>query len=67
MAARYLILTRLMVSPRPVAIGEADTPAEAVRQARAFTAQGRRDVQIGDHEASQYFPTEEFAAKHGVR
>ena len=65
--ARYTILTRLMVTPRPTAIGEADTPIEAVRMARAFTAQGRRDVQIGDNQAAQYFPTEEFAAKHGVR
>jgi hypothetical protein len=65
--ARYSILARMMTLPRPLAIGDADTPADAVRKARAFTADGQRDVQIGDAQSETYFPTEEFAAKHGIR
>jgi len=65
--ARYSILVRMLVTPKPMAIAEAETPAEAVKLARDATSQGKRDVQIGDNQAQMYFPTEEFAAKHGVR
>ena len=65
--ARYSILVRMMVTPKPMAIAEAETPADAVRLARDFTRQGKRDVQIGDNQAQMYFPAEEFAAKHGIR
>jgi len=64
---RFTILCRMMTLPKPMPIGEAASPADAVRIARAFTAQGKRDVQIGDRESESYSPTEEFAAKHGVR
>lgn len=65
--ARYTILSRFMVTPRPLPIGEAETPAEAVKKARDFAKQGKRDVQIGDNQAATYYPMEEFAAKHGIR
>ena len=65
--ARFTILAQMMAVPRPVAIGEADTAADAVRKAREFAKQGKRDVQIGDSEIEDYFPLEQFAAKHGIR
>jgi hypothetical protein len=65
--ARFTILAEMFVVPRPVPIGEADTPADAVRKAREFAKQGKRDVQIGDSEVENYFPLEQFAAKHGIR
>jgi hypothetical protein len=65
--ARYSILAQMMTLPKPLAIGEADTPADAVRKARAFTKDGQRNVQIGDNQSETYFPAEEFAAKHGIR
>jgi hypothetical protein len=65
--ARYQILSQLLSVPRPVQIGEADTPAEAVRVAREFEKQGRKHVNIGDVESAQYISIEQFAAKHGVR
>ena len=49
------------------AVASAETPAEAVKKARDFAKQGKRDVQIGDNQAAMYYPTEEFAAKHGIR
>jgi len=64
--ARYSILTRMAVLPKPLPIGEADTPADAVRKARAFTQAGQRDVQVCDNESGIYVSTEDFAAKHGV-
>jgi hypothetical protein len=65
--ARYSILGRFLVVPNPLTIGEADTPAEAVKMARAFAAKGKQDIQIGDNQAQIYYPAEEFAAKHGIR
>ena len=65
--ARYSILARMLVTPKPMAIAEAETPADAVRLARDLTRQGKRDVQIGDNQSQMYFPTEQFAAKHGIR
>jgi hypothetical protein len=65
--ARYSILARMLVMPKPMPIGEAETPADAVRMARDFARQGKRDVQIGDNQAEMYLPTEQFAAKHGIR
>lgn len=65
--ARYSILARMMTLPKPLAIGEAETPADAVRKARAFVKDGQRDVQIGDNQAEIYYPAEDFAAKHGIR
>jgi hypothetical protein len=65
--ARYSILSPLLTVPRNVAIGQADTPAEAVRIAREFAKQGKKGLQIGDNEAAHYEPLETFAAKHGIR
>jgi hypothetical protein len=65
--ARYQVLATMLTMPRPMPIAEADTPADAVRKAREFAQKGRRDLQIGDTEAQQYFPVDQFAAKHGIR
>lgn len=67
MAARFLILGQMMTLPRPVPIAEAATPADAVRKAREFEQSGRRDIQIGDTEAEEYFTVAAFAARHGIR
>ncbi len=65
--ARYQILAQMLALPKPLAIAEADTPADAVRKAREATQRGSQGVQIGDTQAEQYFPIDTFAAKHGVR
>jgi hypothetical protein len=65
--ARFKILAPMLTVPRPMAIAEADTPADAVRKAREFEQKGRTDLQIGDTQAEEYFPVAQFAAKHGVR
>jgi len=65
--ARYTILSRMRVMPKPLAIGSAETPAEAVRIAREAAKQGRPDIQIGDNQAATYVSAEEFAAQHGIR
>ncbi len=65
--ARYLVLARMLTVPKPMAIAEADTPADAVRKAREFEQKGRQNLQIGDTQAEQYFPVDTFAAKHGIR
>ncbi|MGD9967717.1 MAG: hypothetical protein AB7T59_14440 [Hyphomonadaceae bacterium] len=64
---RYQVLAQMLTVPRPMAVAEAETPAEAVRKAREFAQKGHRDLQIGDTEAEQYYPVDQFAAKHGVR
>ncbi|MEZ5957419.1 MAG: hypothetical protein R3C27_09450 [Hyphomonadaceae bacterium] len=65
--ARFQILTQMLTVPRPMAIAEADTPADAVRKARELEQKGRTDLQIGDTEAAQHYPVAQFAAMHGVR
>ena len=65
--ARFSILMPMMALPKPMAIGEAETAAEAVRIARSFAAQGKSGLKIGDAQSEIYYPLEEFAAKHGVR
>jgi len=65
--ARYQILAQMLALPKPMAIAEADTPADAVRKAREAAQRGSQGVQIGDTQAEQYFPIDTFAAKHGVR
>jgi hypothetical protein len=65
--ARFQILAQMMTVPKPLAIGEADTPAEAVSKARELEQRGRQDLQIGDIQAGQYFSIATFAAKYGVR
>ena len=65
--ARFTIVSRFLVMPNPLPIGEAETPAEAVKKARDFAKQGKRDVQIGDNQAAVFYPAEEFAAMHGIR
>ena len=64
--ARYQILSEMLALPKPMAVAEAETPAEAVRIAREFAKKGKQ-VQIGDTQAEQYFPIDQFAAKHGIR
>jgi hypothetical protein len=65
--ARYSVLTMLLTVPRPVAVAQVDTPAEAVRIARELKQKGNDRIQIGDGQLEQYFPVDEFAAKHGIR
>ena len=65
--ARYHILAQMLTLPKPAAIAEADTPQEAVRKAREFEQKGRRNLQIGDTQAEQYYPVAQFAAQHGIR
>jgi hypothetical protein len=65
--ARYVILAPMMTVPRPMPIAEADTPADAVRKAREFEQKGKRNLQIGDTDAAQYYPIVQFAAMHGIR
>lgn len=64
---RFIIVCRLLVTEAPYTLGYADTPAEAVKKARDFTKQGKRDVRIGDNEAQKHFDTETFAVQYGVR
>lgn len=64
--ARYSILARMMALPQPMAIGSADTPADAVRKARAFAQDGQRDLQI-EEKAGELLTLEAFANKHGIR
>jgi hypothetical protein len=65
--ARYQILAMMMTVPKPMMIAEADTPQDAVRKAREFEKSGRRELQIGDTQAEQYYPLAEFASQHGIR
>ncbi|ANP47207.1 hypothetical protein [Candidatus Viadribacter manganicus] len=65
--ARYQILAQMMTLPKPMPIGEADTPADAVRKARELQQKGQQNLQIADKQAEQYFPVDAFAAKHGIR
>jgi hypothetical protein len=65
--ARYLVLAQMLTVPKPMPIAEADTPADAVRKAREFEKKGKRDLQIGDTQAEQYYPVAQFAAQHGIR
>ena len=64
--ARFEILEQMRILPKPMAIGSADTPAEAVRIAREFEKQGHK-VEIGDLQVAEMYPIATFAAKHGVR
>ena len=65
--ARYQILAQMLAVPQPMAIAEANTPAEAVTKARQYAQQGRQGLQIGDTDAEQYYSIDSFAAKHGIR
>lgn len=65
--ARYQILAQMLTMPKPMPIAEADTPADALHKARDLEQKGRRDLQIGDAVAQQYYPIPQFAAKHGLR
>ena len=65
--ARYQILAQMLVVPKPMAIAEADTPADAVNKARQAEKRGSQNLQIGDVEAAMYYSVEQFAAMHGVR
>jgi hypothetical protein len=65
--ARYSVLTGMLTVPRHLPIAEAETPQEAVRLAREFAQKGRTGLKIGDNEKAEYFPVDEFAAKHGIR
>jgi hypothetical protein len=65
--ARYLILAQMLAVPKAMPIGEAETPADALRKAREFEQKGRQDVQIGDTQAEQYYSLAQFAAQHGIR
>jgi hypothetical protein len=65
--ARYQILAQMVTIGRPMPVAQADTPADAVRKARELEQKGKRDLQIGDTQAEQYFPVNAFAAKHGIR
>lgn len=64
--ARYEIIEHMRILQKPMAIGAADTPAEAVRMAREFEKEGHK-IEIGDIEAAEMYPIAAFAAKHGVR
>jgi len=65
--ARYQILAQMLAVPKPMAIAEADTPAEAVDKARQAEQNGSQNLQIGDVEAAMYYSIAQFAAKHGLR
>ncbi|MCX7360041.1 MAG: hypothetical protein NT015_18120 [Alphaproteobacteria bacterium] len=65
--ARYLVLAQMLAVPKPMPVGQADTPAEALRKARELEKAGRDGIQIGDTEAEQYFSIAQFAAQHGIR
>jgi hypothetical protein len=64
---RYQILSQLLSVPRSVAVGEADTPAEAVRFARDYAKKGGNPpLSIGDTQTEQYIAFDEFLKKHGL-
>ena len=65
--ARFQILAPMLTLPKPMPVGQADTPADAVRLAREMEKKGRQNLQIGDSEIEQYIPVDAFAAKHGIR
>lgn len=64
--ARFSIVTKMLTIPKSAAVGEADTPADAVRIARQHAQQGK-NVQIGDNDSQMVMPIDQFAAKHGIR
>jgi hypothetical protein len=69
MPKRYQILAQMLTIPRPMSVGEADTPAEAVRLARDYAKKSANNppLSIGDTQTEQYVPVDEFMQKHGIR
>lgn len=67
MAKRYQVLSQLLTVPRPISVGEADTPAEAVRIARDYAKKGGNPpLSIGDTQDETYISFNDFVKKHGL-
>ena len=51
---------------RPMALEEADTPAEALKIGRGYEGPLDPAIQIEDKQTGELFTTEQFAARHGL-
>lgn len=49
---------------RPMALEEAETPAEALMIGRGYEGPFEPTIQIEDQQTGELFTTEQFAAKH---
>lgn len=64
---RFTLVCRVANTNLPGILGHADTPAEALKMAKDFTAKGRSDVRIGDNQVQRHFDPVSFAKEYGVR
>lgn len=64
---RFTLVCRVANTNLPGVLGHADSPAEALKMAKDFTAKGRADVRIGDNQAQKHFDPFTFAQEYGVR